>query len=161
MSYAAIVLIGFGILALVLIVLFELAQILSEGGAKLLLWPRLNHGYEVAPVTRLAIAPWVLLLFALGGNGACMLLFGHDLLGRPDIRYTPWLIAALVPLLIIHLVDYQRSVIAAVAALLLLSVGAAYVLYVLHDWMWLPVVALFLLWALNGVRAVHADRVMG
>jgi len=124
MSYAAIVLIGFGILALVLIVLFELAQILSEGGAKLLLWPRLNHGYEVAPVTRLAIAPWVLLL-------------------------------------IIHLVDYQRSVIAAVAALLLLSVGAAYVLYVLHDWMWLPVVALFLLWALNGVRAVHADRVMG
>jgi len=49
-------------------VLFELAQILSEGGAKLLFWPRLNHGYEVAPVTRLSVAPWLLLLFALGGN---------------------------------------------------------------------------------------------
>lgn len=161
MSYAAITLIGLGILALVLIVLFELAQILGEGGLKLLFWPRLNHGYEVAPVTRLAIAPWVFLLFALGGNGACMVLFGHDLLGRPDIRYTPWLLAALVPLLIIHLIDYQRSVIAAVVSLVLLSAGASYLLYVLHGWMWLPVVAPFLLWSLNGVRAVHADRVMG
>ena len=161
MSYAAIALIALGILALVLIVLFELVQILGEGGLKLLLWPRLNHGYEVAPVTRLAIAPWVFLLFALGGNGACMLLFGHDLLGRPDSRYTPWLVAALVPLLIIHLIDYQRSVIAAVVSLILLSAGAGYILYVLHDWMWLPVVVPFLLWSVNGVRAVHADRVMG
>jgi hypothetical protein len=161
MSSAAIALIGLGILALVLIILFELAQILGEGGAKLLLWPRLNHGYEVAPVTRLAIAPWVLLLFVLGGNGVCMLLFGHDLLGRPDIRYTPWLVAALVPLLIIHLVDYQRSVVAAVVSLILLSAGAAYILYVLHAWAWLPLIVPFLLWSVNGVRAVHADRVMG
>lgn len=161
MSYAAIVLIGFGILALVLIVLFELAQILSEGGTKLLLWPRLNHGYEVAPVTRLAIAPWVLLLFALGGNGACMLLFGHDLIGRPDIRYTPWLISALVPLLIIHLVDYQRSVIAAALAFILLAAGSLYVLQLYDAWAWAPLALPFLLWSLNGVRAVHADRQFG
>jgi hypothetical protein len=161
MSYAAIVLIGLGIMALVLLILFELAQILSEGGAKLLFWPRLNHGYEVAPVTRLAIAPWVLLLFAMGGNGACMLLFGHDVLGQPDNRYTPWLVTALVPLAIIHLVDYQRSVIAAVLSLILLCAGAGYVVYTLDAWVWLPVAAPFLLWSVNGIRAVHADRVMG
>ena len=93
MSYAAIVLIGFGILALVLIVLFELAQILSEGGAKLLLWPRLNHGYEVAPVTRLAshrgcccCSCWA----ATAPASCCS--------ARParaaGTRYVPWLIAA-------------------------------------------------------------------
>ena len=161
MSYVAAVLIGLGVMALVLLILFELAQILSEGGAKLLLWPRLNHGYEVAPVTRLAIAPWVVLLFALGGNGACMLLFGHDALGQTNNRYTPWLLAALVPLLMIHLVDYQRSVIAAVVSLILLSAGVGYVVYMLDAWIWLPLAAPFLLWSLNGVRAVHADRAMG
>ena len=110
-------LIGLGILALLLLILFELAQILGEGGPKLLLWPRLNHGYEVAPVTRLAIAPWVLLLFVLGGNGACILLFGQTCSAEPDNRYVPWLLAAVVPLLMIHLIDYQRSVIAAVVSL--------------------------------------------
>jgi hypothetical protein len=161
MGYPAIILIGVGFLALVLLVIFELAQIMGEGGLKLLFWPRLTHGYEVAPVTRLAIAPWVLLLFVLGGNGACIALFDHDLLGRLDTHYTPWLIAALVPILMIHLIDYQRSVVAAVVSLILLSAGAGYVLYALDAWAWLPAAALFLLWSLNGVRAVHADRVMG
>ncbi|HEX6013147.1 MAG TPA: hypothetical protein VFY87_15350 [Geminicoccaceae bacterium] len=161
MSYAAIILIGAGFLALVLLVLFELAQILGEGGLKLLFWPRLNHGYEVAPVARLAVAPWVLLLFVLAGNGACIMLFGHDLLGRRETNYTPWLVAALVPVLMVHLIDYQRSVAAAVASLVLLSAGAGYTLYALDAWTWLPVVAPFLLWSLNGVRALHADKVMG
>jgi len=161
MSLPATILIGLGILALLLLILFELAQILGEGGIKLLLWPRLNHGYEVAPVTRLAIAPWVLLVFVLGGNGACILLFGQTLLAEPETRYVPWLLAAVVPLLMIHLIDYQRSVIAAVVSLLLLTAGTAYVLYMLDAWLWLPVAAPFLLWSFNGVRAVHADRVMG
>jgi hypothetical protein len=160
MSFAAVVLIGIGVLALLLLVLFELAQILSEGGVKLLYWPRLNHGYEVAPVTRLAVSPWALLLFIFAGNGACMLLFGHDLLGQLDRRYTPWLVAALVPLLVIHLVDYQRSVVAAAVAFVLLTGGSLYVLDLYDAWAWLPAVAPFLLWSLNGVRAVHADRAM-
>ena len=115
MSFAAVVLIGLGVLAALLLILFEFAQILGEGGLKLFFWPRLNHGYEVAPVTRLAVSPWALLLLLFGANGACILLFGHDLLGTPDRRYVPWLAAALVPLLIIHLVDYQRSVVVAAA----------------------------------------------
>ena len=161
MSLPAGILICIGILALVLLVLFELAQILGEGGVKLLLWPRLRHGYEVAPVTRLSLAPWLLLLFAIGGNGVCILLFGHSLAGDPDVSYTPWLIAALVPLAMIHLIDYQRSVIAAVVALILLLVGSIYTLYMLSAWAWLPALLPFLLWSLNGVRAVHADRTMG
>jgi hypothetical protein len=161
MSYPAIILIGAGFLSLVLLVLFELAQILGEGGLKLLFWPRLNHGYEVAPVARLAVAPWVLLLFVLAGNGACIMLFGHDLLGQRESNYAPWLVAALVPVLMVHLIDYQRSVAAAVASLVLLSAGAGYTLYALDAWTWLPVVVPFLLWSLNGVRALHADKVMG
>ena len=74
----------------------------------------------------------------------------------------PWLAAALVPLLIIHLVDYQRSVVAAAVAFVLLSGGLALRHATLYDaWAWLPAVAPFLLWSLNGVRAVHADRTMG
>ena len=148
-------------LAALLLILFELAQILGEGGLKLFFWPRLNHGYEVAPVTRLAVSPWALLLLLFGANGACILLFGHDLLGRPDRRYVPWLAAALVPLLIIHLVDYQRSVVVAALAFMLLTAGSLYVMHVYDAWVWLPAVAPFLLWSLNGVRAVHADRSMG
>ena len=161
MSFAAVVLIGLGALAVLLLILFELARILGEGGLKLFLWPRLNHGYEVAPVTRLAVSPWALLMLASGANGACMLVFGHDLLGQPDRRYLPWLAAALVLLLLIHLVDYQRSVAAAAFAFALLAAGSLYLMQLYDAWAWLPLAAPFLLWSLNGVRAVHADRTMG
>ena len=57
MTFPAVVAIGIGVLGVIVLILFELAQILGEGGLKLLLWPRLNHGYEVAPVTRLSVAP--------------------------------------------------------------------------------------------------------
>lgn len=160
MSFAAVVLIGLGVIAALLLILFELAQILGEGGLKLFFWPRLNHGYEVAPVTRLAVSPWALLLLLAGGNGACMLLFGHDLLGGLDKRYVPWLASALVPLLFIHLIDYQRSVTAAAVGFLLLSAGSLYLMNRYDAWIWLPAVAPFLLWSLNGVRAIHADRTM-
>ena len=66
-----------------------------------------------------------------------------------------------MPLLIIHLVDYQRSVVAAALAFLLLTAGSLYAMHVYDAWVWLPAVAPFLLWSLNGVRAVHADRTMG
>ncbi len=160
MSFAATILIGLGFLALILLATFEVVRVYSEGGLKLFFWPRLNHGYEVTPVTRLAIAPWVLLLFLIAGNGLLMALFGHDLNGRPGREYAPWLAIALVPLALIHLIDYQRSVIAAVIGLVLLAAGSAYVLYELQAWTWLPLVGLLLLWSLNGVRAVHADRIM-
>jgi len=161
MTFPAVVAIGLGVLGVIVLILFELAQILSEGGPKLFLWPRLNHGYEVAPVTRLSVAPWALLLFGLAANGACILLFGHDLLGQQQHRYVPWLAAALVPLVLIHLVDYQRSVLAAILAFALLTAGSFYVLKLYDAWAWLPILLPFLLWSLNGVRAVHADRSFG
>jgi hypothetical protein len=160
MSLAATISIGLGFLTLVLLATFEVARVYSEGGLRLFFWPRLNHGYEVSPVTRLSIAPWVLLLFVIAGNGIFMAAFGHDLYGRPGRQYAPWLALALVPLALIHLIDYQRSVIAAVIGLVLLAAGGFYVLYELQAWTWLPLVALLLLWSLNGVRAVHADRIM-
>jgi hypothetical protein len=161
MTFPAVIAIGLGVLGIIVLILFELAQILGEGGAKLLFWPRLNHGYEVAPVTRLSVAPWALLLFGLAANGACILLFGHDLLGRPEYRYAPWLALAVVPLAMIHLIDYQRSVIAAALGFALLTAGSLYALSLYDAWVWLPLLVPFLLWSLNGVRAVHADRLFG
>jgi len=161
MSFAAVVLISLGALALLLIIVYELVQILSEGGVKLLFWPKLNHGYEVAPVLRLAIAPWAILLFGFAANGMTMLIFGHDLLGHLDHRYVPWLLLAIVPVLMIHLIDYQRSVLAAAVSFAMLAAGTGYVLHLYDAWAWLPAFLPFLLWGLNGIRATHADRVMG
>ena len=161
MTFAAVSVIALAFLAAVVLGLFEVAQILAEGGPKLFVWPRLNHGYEVAPVTRLAVSPWALMLFGLGANGACILLFGHDLLGRPEYHYAPWLALAVVPLAMIHLIDYQRSVIAAALGFALLTAGSLYALNLYDAWVWLPLLVPFLLWSLNGVRAVHADRLFG
>lgn len=161
MSLSASVLIGLGVLGLVSLAVFEVVQVYSEGGLRLFFWPKLSHGYEVTPVTRLAVAPWVLLLFLFAGNGVVIALFGHDILGGDGGDYQPWLIAALLPLAMIHLIDYRRSVTAAVAGLVLLAAGSVYTMHRLEAWSWLPLVALFLLWSLNGVRAVQADRSMG
>lgn len=161
MSIEASVLIGLGVLALVALGIFAMAQVYHEGGWRLFFWPKLSHGYEVTPVTRLAIAPWVLLLFLSAGNGVVIALFGHDLTGARASAYEPWLVAALLPLLMIHLIDYRRSVAAATVGFVLLAAGTAYVLHRLEAWRWLPVAAILVLWALNGVRAVHADRSMG
>ncbi|MFL5334773.1 MAG: hypothetical protein ACJ8H8_16685 [Geminicoccaceae bacterium] len=161
MSFAAVLLISLGGLALLLIFLFELIQILSEGGLKLLIWPRLNHGYEVAPVIRLAVAPWALLLFGLSANGLCILTFGHNLVGTPQQIYVPWLLATIVPVLMIHLIDYRRSVLAAGASVVLIAAVVGYILYLNNAWPWLPAALPFLLWGLNGIRATQADRAMG
>jgi hypothetical protein len=161
MSLAASVLIGLGALAVVALMVFEVVHVYGEGGLRLFFWPKLSHGYEVAPVTRLAVAPWGLLLVVLVGNGVTIALFGHDLLGERASDYKPWLLSALVPLALIHLIDYRRSVVAAVVGLVLLAAVSAYLLDLYDAWDWLPLVALALLWSLNGVRAVHADRTMG
>lgn len=161
MSFAAVLLITLGGIALLLLLVFELVQILSEGGLKLLLWPRLNHGYEVAPVIRLAVAPWALLLFGLAGNGLCILIFGHNLIGTLQQRAGPWLLAIVVPVAMIHLIDYRRSVVAATVSVVLLVAGFGYFLYLTDSLSWLPAGVPFLLWAVNGIRATHADRAMG
>lgn len=161
MSMPASILIGLGCLAILVLAIFEAIQVYNEGGLRLFVWPKLSHGYEVTPVTRLSIAPWVLLLFLLAGNGVVIALFGHDLLGYTAKDFKPWLAAALVPIAMIHLIGYRRSVIAAVIGLVLLAAVVIYLLEALDAWGWAPLVAPFLLWALNGVRAVHADRSMG
>lgn len=161
MSMPASILIGLAALGVALLAIFEFAKVYAEGGLKLFFWPKLRHGYEVTPVTRLAVAPWALLLFVIGGNGAVIAVFGHDLLGYPAGGFWPWLVAALVPMAMIHLIDYRRSVAAAAAGLVLLALGSLYLLATLTAWSWLPLALLVVLWSLNGVRAVHADRSMG
>jgi hypothetical protein len=160
MDLPASILISLGALGLAGLAVFQTVRVYGEGGLRLFFWPKLSHGYEVTPVTRLAVAPWMLLLFVFAGNGLVIALFGHDLLGNRATNFEPWLIGAVVPVAMIHLIDYRRSVLAAVAGLALLGAGSAYLVAELQAWVWLPLVALCLLWALNGVRAIHADRTM-
>jgi hypothetical protein len=148
------------ILGFVLLVCFEAIRVYNEGGLKLFVWPRLNHGYEVGPVARLAIAPWVLLAFLTAGNGIVIALFGHDMLGNPFRSYIPWFAATLLPFLMIHLIDHRRSAVAAAIGLLLLAAGSAYMIWALAAWAWVPLIAVLLLWSLNGVRATYAQRSM-
>ena len=161
MSNGALVLILLAFLALVLLMAFQASQIYAEGGLKPFFWPRLDHGYEVGLVTRLAAAPWLLLLFVLVLNGLLILLFDHDLFGRPNGEYKFWLAGALLPVLIIHLVDYQRSVLAAALAFLLVLAMAGLVAYVFAGSLVVLLTTPLLLWSLNGVRATYVDRIMG
>jgi hypothetical protein len=157
-SVAVIVVLAVGF---VLLATFQVVQIWTEGGPRLFVWPRLRHGYEVAPATRLAVTPWYMVLFLCLAQALIIVVFSHDLLGQPQESYAPWLVAALVSLVVIHLVDHVRSVIAAVLSMLVLAALAGVLFYWSGSWIVFLVFAPFLLWAVNGVRAVHADRTMG
>lgn len=161
MSNEAAVLIGLGFMAFLLIAIFQAVQVYAEGGLKPFFWPRLEHGYQVGLVTRLATLPWLLLLFILLGNGLAILLFDHDLLGQPAKRYWPWLAAAVVPVMMIHLVDYQRSLIAAALAFVIIAGIAVLIVYALQSWVAVLAAAPLLLWSLNGLRAAYVERIMG
>jgi hypothetical protein len=71
------------------------------------------------------------------------------------------LLATIVPVLMIHLIDYRRSVLAAAASLVLIGAVAGYVLYLNDAWPWLPAALPFMVWGVNGIRATQADRAMG
>jgi hypothetical protein len=168
MSNAQAAFLGFGFLVFLIFVAFQLAQIYADGGLRAFLWPRLDHGYEVGHVTRLAVAPWLLLFCLLAGNGLSILVFDENLAGTPAKSYLPWLLSSILPVLVIHLVDYQRSVLAAIVALVLWA--SITLLVLLAVWEPLSVVlrvavalalAVLLLWSLNGVRATVAERSMG
>jgi hypothetical protein len=168
MSNAQAAFIGFGFLLFLVFIAFQLVQIYAESGLRAFLWPKLDHSHEVGMVTRLAVAPWLLLFGLLIGNGLSILVFDEHLTGAPAKGYMPWLLGAIFPVLMIHLVDYQRSVVAAVTALLLW--GGITFLVLLVVWEPLSTVfrvaiaagfAVLLLWSLNGVRATVAERQMG
>lgn len=162
MSNGAVILVLVAFLALLALLAFQASRIYAEGGFRPFFWPSLDRGYEVGLVTRLAAVPWLLVMFLLLVNGCVILLFDHDLLGRPARNHLVWLAGAAVPMLMIHLVDYQRSVAAAAVSFVVVAVLAAAAAYLFADW---PAVILLLLplllWSLNGVRATYADRVMG
>lgn len=158
MDLPAFVLIILGLLGMVTLAIVALTGVWGNGGLKLFIWPKLRHGYEVTPVARLAAVPWALLLCVLAGNGIVIALFGHDVLGRPAGSAWPWLATAVIPALLAHLIDYRRSVAAAVLGLVLLGVISAGLIYLTGAWVLLPLALVGLLWSLNGVRALHAAR---
>lgn len=168
MSNLQVAFIGLTFLAFVVVTAFLFSRIYAEGQLRPFFWPALNHGYQVGLVIRLAVVPWLIVLFASGGNGLSILLFHTDVVGTPAANYVPWLAVAALSMLLMHLIDYRRSVIAAFLGFVIFAAMAGLLLAGLLElaerhlvWLAAAALALPLLWALNGVRATYAERIMG
>jgi hypothetical protein len=149
---------GMSALILALVLLGVLARIYADAGLRVFYWPRLEHGYELQHAARLASMPWYLLIYLAAVNGLAILLFAVDLGGRPSDAYGFWFAAMLLPILMVHLLDYRHSRLAALLTMLLVMAAAAGLLYLTGSLVPLLLTAPMLLWSFNGVRATIAAR---
>lgn len=162
MANGVVVMMGVSALVFAILAIGVASHIYADAGLRMFVWPRLQNGYEVQHATRIAAFPWYLALYLATLNGLAILLFSEDITGRPTAGgWAFWLLAALVPVLMAHLVDYRRSRGGAILSLLLVAGAAAGLAYHLQSWVPLAVAFPFVLWTLNGVRAAFADRVLG
>ena len=150
---------GLSALILALVILGVLARIHADAGLRVFYWPRLEHGYEVEHAARLATFPWYLLIYLAVVNGLAILLFAVDLSGRPSDAYGFWFAATLLPILMVHLLDYRHSRLAAVLTMLVVMAAAAGLVYLTGSLVPLAMTAPMLLWSFNGVRATFASRI--
>lgn len=154
-------LVGAAALILTVVLLGAAVHIRGEAGAGVFLWPRLEHPHERYYAARLAALPWLLLLFLAVLNALAILLFSEDLLGNPPTAITSWLVACAVAVLMIHLLDYRHSPVAAVLTLVLVAGAALLLASFAASPVPLLLAAPLLLWSFNGVRATIADRIYG
>jgi hypothetical protein len=161
MADGVVLLVGVSGLLFALVVLGAAAQILGDAGLRVFYWPRLDHGYEVQYATRLASLPWYLLLYLAAVNGLAIMLFAHDVLGRPSRGYGFWLALCFVPIVMVHLVDYRRSRAAALLTFLLVAGVVGWLAWLNRSPFPVVIAAPLLLWSFNGVRATFADRAFG
>ena len=161
MGDGVVLLVGVSALLLIVAAIGAASHIYADSGFRMFVWPRLENGYEVQYATRLAAFPWYLTLYLLAANGLAILLFAHDLGGRPTKDWAPWLAAALLPVLMAHLIDYRRSRIAAVLSVMLFAGTAAGLAWLLETWVPLAVALPLVVWSVNGARATFADRTLG
>ena len=162
MANGVVVLVGVSALLFAVVAIGTAAHIYADAGPRMFVWPRLQNGYEVQYATRIAAFPWYLALYLATLNGVAILLFSEDITGRPvSGGWAFWLLVALVPVVMAHLVDYRRSRGGAVISFLLVAGAAAGLAYLQESWIPLVMAVPFLLWTLNGARAAFADRVLG
>jgi len=158
MSDGPVIVLVIGITLLLILAVFALVRMHSEAGFRPFFWPRFTHGYEVATAMRLASVPWMLLLAVMVLNALCILAFSQDLLGRSAGGSLVWLLLCAVPLLMIHLVDYRRSVIGTGLTVALVVAAIVYLVGQLRFWPAAILLLPLLLWSVNGLRAAVSDR---
>lgn len=161
MADGLIVLLGVVALAVSATTIAVVSHIVTEAGPRVFVWPNLSHGYEIRHATRIATAPWWLLLTILLTNAVAIMLFGQNVLGGTAEGWSGWLVAAIVPVLMAHLIDFRRSRIA--SCLSFLVVAGVTALAVWHTGWWVPALvgAPFVLWTFNGMRANISARMYG
>lgn len=151
-----------GIIAVVVIAgsIAIAVQIVTEAGPRVFVWPTVRHGYEIHHATRLATAPWWLLLVVIVTNTLAIMLFGRGLIGGGD-SWGWWLGSALIPIVVAHLIDFRRSRVVAALSFLVVTGIVAGAAWTTRSWVPAAVGAPFVLWTFNGVRATIADRMHG
>ena len=162
MANGVVVMLGVSALVFAIVAIGVASHIYADAGLRMFVWPRLQNGYEVQHATKIAAFPWYLALYLAAMNGLAILLFSQDITGQPTAGgWAFWLLVALVPVVMAHLVDYRRSRGGAVLSFLLVAGAAAGLAYLQESWIPLVMAVPFLLWTLNGARAAFADRVLG
>lgn len=151
-----------GVIAVVVIAgsIAVAVQIVTEAGPRVLVWPTVRHGYEIHHATRLATAPWWLLLVAIVTNTLSIMMFGHDLIGGGD-AWGWWLASALIPIVIAHLIDFRRSRVVAGLSFLVVTAIVAAIVWNTSSWVPVAIGVPLVLWTFNGLRATIADRMHG
>jgi hypothetical protein len=90
-----------------------------------------------------------------------VLLFSHDLRGDPTTGLGFWLLLALPPVAMVHLIDDRHGRVAAALSLVLVVGLTALLAYELRSVLAVAVASLVLLWSLDGVRATFAAHALG
>jgi hypothetical protein len=153
-----VVLVGASVLLLAVLLVGAAAHICMATNPRVFFWPHLQHPDERHYAARLATLPWWLLIHLAALNALAVVIFSEDLRGDPTTGPSLWLLAMVPPVLMVHLLGYCHSRLAALLTLLL--VAGTVVAVALHHGSWLPVAVAspLLLWSVNGVRATFADR---
>lgn len=161
MSDEAVLLVVLGLAALFGVALAQARQIYLRGGARQFVWPRFRTGYEITNATRLACAPWLVLLTVCVLNAVTVAWLEEDLLGRPGDRFWLWLIPAAPAAAAVHLLLRRHSRVVAALSAGLVAVVCLGLLWLAGPGLWLPLAVPLVLWTINGVRATIVGAAMG
>ncbi|MDF1584864.1 hypothetical protein [Marinimicrococcus flavescens] len=142
------------------VIVSEGASAWLRGGPRQLVWPPFVRGWEVACALRLAAAPWIA-LFVVSLANLLALLIEEVEGGLPSLAEVwLWLAAASVAAMIGPFMHRRSRRVAALSLCLLAALWAALASHGAPAALLLPGLV-FLLWALNGLRAALVDASIG
>lgn len=141
-------------------ILVEGGRAWLRGGARQLVWPPFERGWEVAAALRLAATPWIaLFVVSLANLGALLAAELEGGLRTPAVLWL-WLAAAALAALLTVLLHRRSRRVAGAALCVQAFLWSALVSHGAPAGLLLAGLV-FLLWALNGLRATLVNASIG